>query len=88
MKMSRPKKEEYVPRSISEGKPSPVCISVEKFLEMEEEIKRLKERNSRYADKILKLKEQRKCLLNEYHTIRKERDWHKNRYQKLFTNSD
>jgi hypothetical protein len=38
--MSRPKKEEYVPRSVSEGKPSPVCISVEKFLEMDEKIKR------------------------------------------------
>lgn len=37
--MSRPKKEEYIPRSISEGKPSPVCISVEKFLEMDEKIK-------------------------------------------------
>jgi hypothetical protein len=37
--MSRPKKEKYIPRSISEGKSSPVCISVEKFLEMEDKLK-------------------------------------------------
>jgi FtsZ-binding cell division protein ZapB len=33
------------------------------------EIGRLQERNSRYADKITKLKEQRKCLKQEYQYI-------------------
>ncbi len=53
--MSRPKKEEYVPRSISEGKPSPLCISVELFLEMERTIKEQREEIERLKEELLKM---------------------------------